>query len=127
MLGQGRRELFARQRLTAQDARGGGEKGLVQRLADAVIIEVFDPTARLKQAARRHIERQIAGGDQMQRAAHGPGLHQRPLLPQRRLHVLRRKPIHPRPYCQLCRRHHLRLDPARARDGLKKVVGLEAR
>jgi ketol-acid reductoisomerase len=69
-------------------------------------------------------QRQLVGGQQVQRPAHRPGLDQRALLPQRARHRVGREVVDPRPRRQLGAGHDLGVQPAeRARDLDHRVGG----
>ena len=106
-----RGELLARERAAVERAGDRGEDcvgalgGQAERLQPAAARR-----PRRQHALRRHEQRQLGGGQQVQRAAHRPRLDERPLLPQRALHGVGLETVDPRPQRQLRGRHDLRVE-----------------
>ena len=107
-----RRELLARQHAARQRLRERRDH-LLQVLARNA--EVLDPTLLEEVRVGRErpeIEGQLGPRQEMQRSAHGPGLDQGALAPERALHCGRRELVHARPERQLSRGEHLRVQAA---------------
>ncbi len=79
--------------------------------------------ARAQAAERGHVAGQLRGGQQVQRAAHGPRLDQRPLVPQGAAHPLAVEPVDARPERQLRGREDLGVQPGDAADHVERAVG----
>jgi hypothetical protein len=87
-LGQLIGELLAGQAVAAERLLHAGEDRLDLVERDAMIFEPAAAAIMAARAQRGHVERKVGDADQVQRAAHSPGLDQRAILPERALNVV---------------------------------------
>src|SRR5581483_4039122 len=107
------RELLARQRLRVERDldRGGELVGLGPRIA--VVRKGAEPGEP---------EAELGGGQDVQRPAHRPQLHERALLPERVRERIGLEPLDAGPEAQLRRGHQLRVQPADSPDHVDELA-----
>jgi hypothetical protein len=115
-LGHGGGELLSGEERPVEHDRHGGDHGLRLLARQAVMAQPSGLVVARPQARERgDVARELRRREEVQRAAHGPRLHERALLPQQAIDRAARQALQPGPQRELRTRGDLRMNAAEAR------------